>query len=80
MQKSGNTIPQTMQSALMMAVKGMFTAAYDKLPELKPGDNPCQKISIKRDRKRRGKWFSGLEVRTILDKVDELKWGGEAPR
>ena len=75
-QKSGNTIPQTMQSALMMAVKGMFTAAYDKLPELKPGDNPCQKISIKRDRKRRGKWFTGSEVRTILDKVDEAKWGG----
>lgn len=73
-QESGQTIPAPMRKALMNAVKGMFSVAVDKLPDF--DESPADGINVDAPKGRRAA-FSGSQIKTILQKAEETRWGGK---
>jgi integrase len=72
--KSKRTIPEQMQASLMAAVKGMFSVAVDRLPDM--DDSPAAGVSVKVEKKTRDH-FTGDQITTILSTVESTRWGAK---
>jgi integrase len=72
--KTKRTIPEQMQCSLMGAVKGMFSVAVDRLPDM--DDSPAAGVSVKVQKKTRDH-FDGAQIETILSTVESTRWGAK---